>query len=67
VLFIGEDLDVLIQLCDRIMVVCDGTITGVVDATSVTKEKLGLLMSGNNIESEEIEIAYNCKENGNKQ
>lgn len=57
VLFIGEDLDVLIQLCDRIMVVCDGTITGVVDAASVTKEKLGLLMSGNNIESEGTEIA----------
>lgn len=57
ILFIGEDLDVLIQLCDRIMVVCDGKITGIVDADSVTKEKLGLLMSGNNIESEGTEIA----------
>ena len=31
VLFIGEDLDVLIELCDRIMVLCAGRITGMID------------------------------------
>ena len=46
VLFIGEDLDVLLSLCDRIMVLCHGEVTGIVDAKSVTKEQIGLLMTG---------------------
>ncbi|MBQ4575773.1 MAG: ABC transporter ATP-binding protein [Clostridia bacterium] len=45
VLFIGEDLDVMLELCDRIMVLCHGEITGIVDAKNVTKEQLGLLMT----------------------
>lgn len=57
ILFIGEDLDVLIQLCDRIMVIYNGTITGIVDTKDITKEKLGLLMSGKKKESEGMEIA----------
>jgi len=52
VLFIGEDLDVLIQLSDRIMVMYNGKISGIVDAKNITKEKLGLLMVGKSIESE---------------
>lgn len=54
VLFIGEDLDVLLELCDRIMVMCDGRITGIVNAENVTKEELGLLMTGTMLESEEV-------------
>lgn len=46
ILFIGEDLDVLLELCDRIMVLCDGKITGIVKADTVTKEDLGLMMAG---------------------
>jgi len=46
VLFIGEDLDVLMELCDRIMVLYNGRITGIVDANKCTREELGLLMSG---------------------
>ena len=46
VLYIGEDLDVLLELSDRIMVLCGGKITGMVDAHSVTKEQLGLMMTG---------------------
>lgn len=46
ILFIGEDLDVLMQLCDRIAVICDGNITGIVNSNEVQKEELGLLMSG---------------------
>ena len=45
VLFIGEDLDVLLELADRIVVLCDGNITGIVDAENATKEQLGLLMT----------------------
>lgn len=45
ILFIGEDLDVMLELCDRIMVLCHGRITGIVDAKSATKEELGLLMT----------------------
>ncbi|HHU18125.1 MAG TPA: ABC transporter ATP-binding protein [Clostridiales bacterium] len=52
VLFIGEDLDVLMDLCDRIMVLCHGRITGIVDPSKVTKEEIGLLMTGGSIEQE---------------
>lgn len=50
VLFIGEDLDVLLELCDRIMVLCDGKITGIVDAKKTTKEQIGLMMAGEHFE-----------------
>ncbi|MFI3172331.1 MAG: ABC transporter ATP-binding protein [Eubacteriales bacterium] len=46
VIFIGEDLDVLLQLADVIMVMCHGEITGIVDARKATKEKIGMLMTG---------------------
>lgn len=46
VIFVGEDLDVLVELCDRIMVIGSGRITGVVDGRTATKEQLGLLMTG---------------------
>ncbi len=45
VIFVGEDLDVLLELCDRIMVIGSGRITGVVDARTATKEEIGLLMT----------------------
>ena len=45
VIFVGEDLDVLLALCDRIMVIGSGRVTGVVDARSTTKEEVGLLMT----------------------
>ena len=46
VLNVGEDLDVLLGLCDRIMVLCHGKVTGIVDAKTTTKEQLGLMMTG---------------------
>ena len=46
VLYIGEDLDVMLELCDRILVLCHGQVTGVVDAKGTTKEQLGLMMTG---------------------
>ena len=45
VIFVGEDLDVLIELCDRIMVIGSGRVTGIVDGRSAQKEELGLLMT----------------------
>lgn len=45
VLYIGEDLDVLLELCDRIMVLSGGRVTGIVNANEVTKEQLGLMMT----------------------
>lgn len=45
VIFVGEDLDVLIELCDRIMVICGGKITGIVDGRTAVKEEIGLLMT----------------------
>ncbi len=50
ILYIGEDLDVLMELCDRIMVLCDGIVTGVVNAAETTKEELGFLMGGETAE-----------------
>jgi general nucleoside transport system ATP-binding protein len=46
VLFIGEDLDVLLALCDRIIVLCSGRITAITPAQFATKELLGLKMAG---------------------
>ena len=46
VLLIAEDLDVLLQLSDKVMVLSNGEITGILDAESVTKEEVGLLMVG---------------------
>ena len=45
IIFVGEDLDVLLELCDRILVIGSGKITGVVDARTATKEEIGLLMT----------------------
>ena len=45
VIFVGEDLDVLMGLCDRILVMNGGRVTGIVDARTVTKEELGYLMT----------------------
>jgi len=46
VLYIGEDLDVLMELCDRLMVLHAGEIMGIVDPRTVSKEEIGLLMLG---------------------
>ncbi len=45
VVYIGEDLDVLLELCDRILVLCGGKVSGIVDARNTTKEAVGLMMT----------------------
>ena len=46
VLFIGEDLDVLLELCDRVMVLCGGKVMGITETDKVNKWQLGLMMTG---------------------
>ena len=46
ILFVGEDLDVMMGLCDKILVLCHGKVMGVVHAHKTTKEELGLMMTG---------------------
>ena len=53
IIFVGEDLDVLLELCDRIMVIGSGRVTGVVDGRTATKEEIGLLMTKSKIEGKE--------------
>ena len=45
VVFVGEDLDVLLQLSDRIMVLCGGEISGIVDARTIDKNTVGMMMT----------------------
>lgn len=45
VIFVGEDLDVLIELCDKIVVMSSGSVSGIVDARTTTKEEIGLMMT----------------------
>lgn len=52
VIFVGEDLDVLIALCDRILVISSGKVTGIVDGRTAKKEEIGLLMTKTNDEVE---------------
>lgn len=45
VIFVGEDLDVLLELCDRILVLCGGKVTGIVDGRNTDKYTVGSLMT----------------------
>lgn len=45
VIMVGEDLDVLLELCDRILVLCGGKVSGIVDGPTATKDGVGLLMT----------------------
>lgn len=45
VVYVGEDIDVLLALSDRILVLCDGKVNGILDARTATKDEVGLLMT----------------------
>lgn len=45
VIYVGEDLDVLLELCDRIVVLCGGKVSGIVDGRNTTKEEVGRMMT----------------------
>ncbi len=53
VIFIGEDLDVLMEISDRLLVLSDGRAMGVVDPRRTTKQAIGLMMLGHEIEETE--------------
>lgn len=52
VIYVGEDLDVLLELCDRILVLCGGKVSGIVDGRGADKREVGMMMTkmggGNN-------------------
>ncbi len=75
ILFVGEDIDVMLALCDKILVLCHGRVMGVVHASKTTKEEIGLMMTGSvdKTESKEFGIAKDSnlsedewKENNNE-
>ena len=45
VIYVGEDLDVLLELCDRILVLCGGQVSGILNGRSATREQVGLMMT----------------------
>ena len=45
VVYVGEDLDVLIDLCDRILVLCGGKVSGIVDGRTADKNEIGMMMT----------------------
>lgn len=53
VLFVGEDLDVLLSLCDRIMVLCSGELSAIIDSRFATKNLLGMKMIGISTDKED--------------
>ena len=57
VVYVGEDLDVLLELCDRILVLCGGKATDIIPARFATKELLGMKMTGA-LSAEEMEDDY---------
>ena len=63
VVYVGEDLDVLLQLCDRILVLCGGKISGILDGKTAQKDEVGLLMTKSHHENTEMEV----KEDGSSE
>lgn len=56
ILFVGEDIDVLMELCDRIMVLSSGVSTGILEIKDVTKDKLALMMVGKHVDDIKEEL-----------
>lgn len=59
VIFVGEDLDVLIDLCDRILVMCGGRVSGIVNGRTAEKREIGKLMTANKKKESEKEEVTN--------
>ena len=45
VIYVGEDLDVLVELADRILVLCGGKVSGIVPGRGATKREIGMMMT----------------------
>lgn len=55
VMFVGEDLDILLGICDRILVLSHGKVMGIVPAKGTTKEQIGFLMLGEEGDTDFVE------------
>lgn len=53
VMFIGEDLDVLMEISDRLLVLSGGRVMGVVDPRRTSKQAIGLMMLGHELEEDQ--------------
>ena len=45
VIYVGEDLDVLVELADRILVLCGGKVSGIIEGRGASKRQIGLMMT----------------------
>jgi simple sugar transport system ATP-binding protein len=45
VIYVGEDLDVILALCDRVLVLRDGEVAGILNCKDTNKNEIGLLMT----------------------
>ena len=45
VIYVGEDLDVLLELADRILVLCGGKVSGIVPGRGAKKRDVGMMMT----------------------
>lgn len=45
VIYVGEDLDVLLEISDKILVLCSGKVSGIVDGRTADKNQVGMLMT----------------------
>ena len=45
VIFVGEDLDVLLELCDRILILCGGRVSGIIPGRNADKHEVGMMMT----------------------
>lgn len=53
ILLVSADLEEILSLSDRIAVMYEGRITGIISAEEATEENLGLLMTGGRLKNEE--------------
>lgn len=54
VIYVGEDLDVLMEISDRILVLCGGKVSKIADPRTTGKDEIGLMMLRGRGEGEEI-------------
>lgn len=62
ILYVGEDLDVLIDLCDRVLVLCGGRNNGIVEGRKTSKEEVGLLMAKLREPQQKMEASPDAKQ-----
>ncbi|MBQ7248328.1 MAG: ABC transporter ATP-binding protein [Lachnospiraceae bacterium] len=66
VIYVGEDLDVLVELCDRILVLCAGRVSGIIDGRNAVKKRIGAMMTQteSTLAADSAPAAENTQEKG---